>query len=139
MKQLKTLLLATALCIGTISFTQAQTKVAHINTQELIQAMPEMKAAQAELETLGKTYQTDMQGSVTEYQNLKNNTKLKLATKTDEENQKRRFRITRKATTYSAISSRCTKRFAEKEIALLQPITEKAKAAILKVCKSSRF
>jgi len=50
MKQLKTLLLATALCIGTLSFTQAQSKVAHINTQELIAAMPEMKAAQTELE-----------------------------------------------------------------------------------------
>ena len=47
MKHFKTLLLATALSIGTISFTQAQTKVAHINTQELIKAMPEMKTAQA--------------------------------------------------------------------------------------------
>ena len=54
MKQFKTLLLATALCIGTISFTQAQSKVAHINTQELIAAMPEAKTAQAELENFRK-------------------------------------------------------------------------------------
>ena len=52
MKQFKTLLLATALCIGTVSFSQAQSKIAHINTQELIAAMPAAKAAQAEIETL---------------------------------------------------------------------------------------
>ena len=61
MKQLKTLLLATALCIGTVSFTQAQSKVAHINTNDLISVMPEMKAAQTEIENLQKTYSTELQ------------------------------------------------------------------------------
>ena len=60
MKQFKTLLLATALCIVTVSFTQAQSKVAHINTQDLITAMPAMKTAQSQLETLSKTYQTEI-------------------------------------------------------------------------------
>ncbi len=50
MKQLKTILFAAALILGSVSFTQAQSKVAHINTNELITAMPEMKSAQAELE-----------------------------------------------------------------------------------------
>ena len=59
MKQFKTLLLAAALFIGGASFMQAQSKIAHINTQELIQAMPEMAAAQAEMEKLGKTYDAD--------------------------------------------------------------------------------
>ena len=40
MKHLKTLLFATALFIGSISFTNAQSKVAHINTAELVEAMP---------------------------------------------------------------------------------------------------
>ena len=52
MKQLKTILLASALCIGTISFSKAQSKVAHINSQELIQAMQEMKSAEAVLKRL---------------------------------------------------------------------------------------
>jgi len=56
MKQFKTILLATALCIGTVSFTQAQSKVAHINTQELISAMPEMKAAQGLYKSRGFKY-----------------------------------------------------------------------------------
>ena len=60
MKQFKTLLLAAALFIGGASFMQAQSKIAHINTQDLIAGMPEMKVAQAEMEKLGKTYEADI-------------------------------------------------------------------------------
>ncbi len=66
MKHLKTLLFATALFIGATSFTAAQSKVAHINTQELIKAMPEYTAAQAEIEKLGKTYEATIQESLKE-------------------------------------------------------------------------
>src|SRR5690606_29782969 len=89
MKQLKTLLLATALCIGTVSFTQAQSKIAHINMNELISAMPEMKAAQTELEALQKTYTTDLQNMGTELQKKSEQYNAEAATKTPEENEKR--------------------------------------------------
>ena len=52
MKHFKTLLFAAVLIIGSTSFMNAQSKVAHINTQDLIEAMPEMKSAKAELEKL---------------------------------------------------------------------------------------
>ena len=68
MKQLKTLLFAAALLIGT-SFMNAQSKVAHINTQELVDAMPAMISAKAELEKLAKTYETDIKTMATELQN----------------------------------------------------------------------
>jgi outer membrane protein len=139
MKHFKTLLLATALCIGTISFTQAQTKVAHINTQELIKAMPEMKTAQAELEALSKTYQTDMQGSVTEFQNLQKQYEAEAKTKTDEENQKRILELQEKQQRLQQFQADAQKDLQAKEIALLQPITEKAKAAILKVSRAQGF
>ena len=84
MKQIKTLLLATVLCIAAVSFTQAQSKVAHINTQELIAAMPAAKTAQAEIEALGKTYQTDIQASITEYTNTVKQYEAEAGTKTDE-------------------------------------------------------
>ncbi|GAL63457.1 MULTISPECIES: OmpH family outer membrane protein [Algibacter] len=139
MKHFKTLLLATALCIGTISFTQAQTKVAHINTQELIKAMPEMKTAQAELESLSKTYQTDMQGSVTEFQNLQKQYEAEAKNKTDEENQKRILELQEKQQRLQQFQADAQKDLQAKEIALLQPITEKAKAAILKVSRAQGF
>ena len=36
--------------------TFAQTSIAHINTQVLIEAMPEMQSARAEIEKLAKSY-----------------------------------------------------------------------------------
>ena len=89
MKQFKTLLFAAALIIGASSFMQAQSKVAHINTQDLIQAMPEMAAAQAEMEKLGKTYEADIKAMATEYQNKMKQYEAEASSKTDEENQKR--------------------------------------------------
>ncbi len=69
MKQFKNLLFAAALFIGAISFTNAQSKVAHINTQELVAAMPEMKAAQSQMEQLGKTYEAEIKELATALQN----------------------------------------------------------------------
>ena len=40
-----------------------------MNTQELVEAMPEMQSAKSELEKLAKTYETDIQAMATELQN----------------------------------------------------------------------
>jgi outer membrane protein len=139
MKQLKTLLLATALCIGTLSFTQAQSKIAHINTQELIAAMPAAKAAQTELETLGKTYQTDIQASITEYQNTVKQYEAEAATKTDEENQKRGLELQEKQQRIQQFRADAQKDLAEKEAELFKPIQEAAMKAINEVAKEQGY
>jgi outer membrane protein len=139
MKQLKTLLLATALCIGTVSFSQAQSKVAHINTQELIAAMPAAKSAQAELETLSKTYQTDIQASITEYQNTAKQYEAEAATKTDEENQKRGLELQEKQQRIQQFRADAQKDLAEKEAELFKPIQEQAMKAINDVAKEQGY
>ena len=139
MKQLKTILLATALCIGTLSFTQAQSKVAHINTQELIAAMPAAKAAQAEIETLGKTYQTDIQASITEYQNTVKQYEAEAATKTEEENQKRGLELQEKQQRIQQFRADAQKHLAEKEAELFKPIQEQAMKAINEVAKAQGY
>lgn len=139
MKQLNTLLLATLLCIGMTSFTQAQSKVAHINTQELIAAMPAAKAAQAELETLGKTYQTDIQASITEYQNTVKQYEAEAATKTDEENQKRGLELQEKQQRIQQFRTDAQKDLAAKEAELFKPIQETAMNAINEVAKAQGF
>ncbi len=139
MKQLKTLLLATALCIGTVSFSNAQGKMAHINTQDLITAMPEMKTAQKELETLSKKFQTDIQAAVTEFQTTLKQYEAEAATKTEEENAKRGQEIQEKQQRIQQFQADAQKEIQKKEVDLLQPITEKAKAAILKVGRAQGF
>ncbi|MDO7172914.1 OmpH family outer membrane protein [Mariniflexile sp. AS56] len=139
MKQFKTLLLATALCIGTVSFTNAQGKIAHINTQDLITAMPEMKEAQKQLETLSKTYQTDIQSSITEFQALLKQYEADAVNKTEDENAKRGQEIQEKQQRIQQFQADAQKDLQKKELDLLQPITEKAKAAILKVGRAQGF
>lgn len=139
MKHFKTFLFAAALFIGATSFTQAQSKVAHINTQELIKAMPEMNTAQAEMDKLGKTYEADIQSMVTEYQNKMKQYEAEAATKTDEENQKRSMEIQTMQQNIQQYQGQAQQEMQKKEIDLLKPITEKAKAAILKVARAQGF
>lgn len=139
MKHLKTILLATAVCIGSISFSQAQSKIAHINTNELIQAMPEMKAAQKELETLGKTYEADYKASVTEFQNKLKQFESEAPTKTEEENAKRGQEIQAMQQNIQQFQADAAQDIEKKRGDLLQPITEKARAAILKVGRAQGF
>ena len=84
MKQFKTLAVAIVLFIGATSFVNAQSKVAHIDTQKLLSEMPEMKAAQAELKKLEETYKADLQSSVTELRNKYTQYKNEAASKTKE-------------------------------------------------------
>ena len=60
MKRLKLVAIAVILFVAGTSLSNAQAKVAHINTQDLVEAMPEMKAAQSQLEKLKKTYDTQL-------------------------------------------------------------------------------
>jgi len=139
MKQVRTLLFIAILFVGAMSFTHAQSKVAHINTQELITAMPEMKSAQAQLEKLGKTYETEIQGMSTELQNKMKQYDAEASTKTDEENQKRLVEVQGMEQNIRQYQSQAQQDMQDKNLELLKPITEKAKTAILKVARAQGF
>ncbi|MHA7942135.1 OmpH/Skp family outer membrane protein [Formosa sp. 3Alg 14/1] len=139
MKQIKTLLIATALFIGATSFVQAQSKVAHISTQELVTSMPEMKSAQAQIEKLGKTYEADIKNMATELDTKVKQYDAESATKTQEENAKRVQEVQTMEQNIRQYQQQAQKDMQQKEIDLLKPITEKAKAAILKVARAQGF
>ncbi|HLT54233.1 MAG TPA: OmpH family outer membrane protein [Flavobacteriaceae bacterium] len=139
MKHLKTLLFATVLCLGVVSFSQAQSKVAHINTQDLITAMPEMKSAQAQMEKLGKTYEADIKEMATQLDNKAKQYEAESTTKTDEENNKRREELMGIESNIRQYQAQAQRDLQQKELDLLKPITEKAKNAILKVARAQGF
>ncbi len=139
MKQFKTLLIAAALFISATTLLTAQSKVAHINTTELVTAMPQMKAAQAEIEKLGKTYEADIQSMVKEYQAKMKQYEAEAGTKTEEENTKRVAEVQTMERNIQQFQGQAQQELKKKEVDLLKPITEKAKAAILKVAKSQGF
>ena len=133
MKHLKTLLFATALFIGATSFTTAQSKLAHINTQDLIKAMPEYKVAQTDIEKLGKTYETTIQTSLKELETKLKQYNADAEAQTQEENQKRMQEVEGMKQSLSQYQQQAQKDLQEKEFNMIKPITEKARVAIEKV------
>ena len=139
MKQLKTLVLAAVLLLGGTSIMKAQSKVAHINTQELVAAMPETKAAQAEIQKLAKTYDVQIQEMGTEYDAKAKRYDAESTTQTDAENQKRAEELLAMRQSIGQFQQQAQQELQKKEYDLLKPITEKAKEAILKVGKAQGF
>ena len=139
MKHLKSLLLAATLILSASLTLQAQSKVAHINTQELVESMPDMKSAKSELEKLAKTYETDIQAMATELQNKITQYDAESSTKTDEENGKRLQEVQSMEQSIRQYQAQAQQDLQKKELDLLRPINEKAKNAILKVGNAQGF
>ena len=138
MKNLRNLFVVTLFIAGSF-YAQSQSKVAHINTQELVESMPEMMNAKSELEKLAKTYETDIQAMATELQNKIKQYDAESSTKTDEENGKRLQEVQSMEQSIRQYQGQAQQDLQKKEIDLLKPITEKAKAAILKVGNDQGF
>jgi outer membrane protein len=68
MRKLINVLFVAAGLVLTANVANAQQKIGHLNSDEIYAAMPEAKAAQAQLETLAKTKQAEIDKMITEYQ-----------------------------------------------------------------------
>ncbi|WP_417442890.1 OmpH family outer membrane protein [Joostella sp.] len=139
MKHFKTLVIAVVLAVGSISFTSAQSKIAHINVEQLMADMPAMKTAQAELKKLSDTYQADI---TTSYQELENKMKLyknEAPTKSQDENQKRAQEVDGMQQTIMQARQQAQKELQEKQLELLEPIMQKANDAIQKVGREKGY
>ena len=137
MKKIKISLVILLFAISFSSF--AQSKVAHINTTELVASMPEMNDAKTELEKLAKTYETDIQTMAAELQSKVKQYDTEAAAQTDEENAKRLQEVQGMEQSIRQYQAQAQQDLQKKEIELLKPITEKAKNAILKVGNSQGF
>jgi outer membrane protein len=139
MKHLKTILLAVVLTFAVTGFTNAQSKVAHINTQELVASMPAMKTAQAELQKLAKTYETAIQDQAKEFEAKRKQYAGEAETKTEEENTKRVQEIQAMQQNIQQYQGQAQQDLQKKEFDLYKPITEKARVAIQKVARAQGF
>ena len=139
MKQMKKLIAIAVLFFGVVSFTNAQTKVAHINTQELISAMPQMKAAKTEFDKLQQSLGADIQASVTEYRNKLTQYQNEAPTKTATENEIRKKELAELEVRIQEAQAAAQKTAEDKYIALTKPIQETALAAIQKVARAQGF
>lgn len=139
MKNLKSLLFAAALLIGASSFMSAQSKVAHINKEELVKAMPAYAVAQAEVEKLGKTYQAQIQDSLKELDAKLKQYNAEAEAQTQEENQRRMEEVEGMKKSLAQFQQNAQQDMQKKEFDLLKPILESANAAIQTVAKAQGF
>ncbi len=139
MKQFRTLLIAFALMLGTSSFVNAQSKVAHIASQELVESMPVFKNAKSEIEKLNKTYDAEIRNMVLELQNTIKKYSQEAETKTDEENLKRQQEIQTTEKSINDYRQNALKDLQKKEIELMKPIYEQARTSIQKVARAQGF
>jgi outer membrane protein len=136
MKQITTFLFAAVVFFAAITFSNAQNKIAHIDSQALIGEMPATKAAQAEIEKLEKTYQTEIEGMITEYQNKIKRYDAEAASQTDDENAKRMQEVETMQRSIREYQGQAQEDLQKKQFELLKPIAEKVQAAIAKVAKA---
>ncbi|KAF2518220.1 OmpH family outer membrane protein [Flavobacterium salilacus subsp. salilacus] len=139
MKQLKSLLIAAILFVGTSQVVSAQAKVAHINVTELMGAMPEMKAANTQLENYGKTFDNEYRIMVEEYQNKIKKYDQEAATVSDAINETRSQEVQEMGNRIQQYQQTASKDMQKKQEEILKPILEKAKAAIQKVAKAKGY
>ncbi|WP_419213844.1 OmpH family outer membrane protein [Maribacter sp. X9] len=139
MKQVKQIVIVLMLFVATTSYVNAQSKVAHIDVTQLLSAMPEMKAAEAELKKLQETYNADIQASMTELRNKYTQYQNEAASKSKEENEKRAVELQGYEKNIGEAQQAAQQEFQKKQQELFAPISEKAKAAIEKVAAAQGF
>lgn len=138
MKQIKTLLIAAVMFFGA-STMNAQTKTAHIDVNDLLAKMPEMTSAKAQLDKLSKTFDAEYGTMVTEYQTKMKKYEGEAATATEAVNETRAKEMQDMGQRIQQYRDTAQKQLQEKEMEIVKPIMDKAKAAIIKVGKAKGF
>ena len=128
-----------------VLFTSTQSVVAqtlkfgHINSQELIQAMPEYKAAVAQLDSLSLTLQNDLELQTVEYNNKYDKYLKEQKTLTDLVRSTREQELTDMQTRINNFTTQAQTTITDKQTELLGAITTKAQKAIQDVGKENGF
>jgi len=139
MKKMKSLFVAIMLFVGATSFVNAQNKIAHIDTQALAESMPEMKAAQSQLENLQRTYDTEIKTLVKEFETKIKQYEVEAESKTAEVNAKRAEEVQGMQANINAYRQGAMEDLQKKQEDLIAPILEKARTAIQKVGRSQGY
>ncbi|HFS67298.1 MAG TPA: OmpH family outer membrane protein [Flavobacteriia bacterium] len=128
MKYLKTLLLAITLSTG--MFVANAQKIAHINSEELVAAMPETKAMQDDLSKMAQNFDNDYKAQATALQAKLEKYQKEAPTKTDEENAKRQQEVAELQQKLQLYLKSAQEEMQKKQMEMIKPIIEKAQKAI---------
>ena len=138
MKNLKSLFIAMLMALP-MTFSYAQSKVAHIDTQQLIGQMPEVIAAQEEIQKLEKDYTNEIESSFKEYQTKLQNYSADAENQTDLTNQKRQQELAGMEQNIQQFRQTALQDVQTKQADMLRPLIEKARTTVQSVAKTQGF
>ena len=117
----------------------AQNKFGYIDSQELLELMPERKAAETELQNFGKSLETQLGSMTAEYQQRVQEYQSKEATYNDLVKQDKVAEITGLEERIQKFQQNAQQSLQKKEQELLEPILSKARKAIEDVASEGGF
>jgi len=130
----------TAICIAFMSFTaQAQSKVTHLDFQKLVSEMPEVIAAQEEIQKLEKDYTNEIESSLKELQTKMQNYSADAVNQDPTINQKRQQELQGMEQNIQQFRQTALQDVQQKQADLLRPLIEKARVAVEKVATAQGF
>ncbi|MGB2086858.1 MAG: OmpH family outer membrane protein [Flavobacteriaceae bacterium] len=138
MKNFKSLIIAILMALP-LSFSYAQSKIAHIDTQKLISEMPEVIAAQKQLEQLEKTYTAEIENTYKEFQTKAQSYSADAANQTDVTNQARQKELETMQQNINQYRETAAQDLQKKQVEMMRPLYEKARVAIEKVASAQGF
>ena len=134
MKLFRNLFVAVALFFA-FNTVQAQ-NVAHIDSEQLLMAMPETKAMETELKKVQQTYADEYNAQATALQAKLKKYDAEAPTQTDAKNEERRVEVQTLQQKIQKYGQTAEQEIQKKRFDLLKPIVEKAQKAVQDVAKS---
>lgn len=139
MKTLKSILLVVAVTLSTFTFAQKSVKIGHINSNELLAAMPERETVQKQIEDHAAQLTATMDAMRKEYETKVTEFQAKQDVMTDIIRDNKIKEITDLEKRITEFQKTAQADLQKKEETLLQPIIDKAKKAIDDVAKENNF
>ena len=139
MRIIKTLILATILTISTASFAQKGIKMGHINSNDLLTAMPERAGLQKEIEEHANQLTATLDAMRKEYETKVGEFQAKQEVMTDIIKETKIKEITDLEKRINEFQTTAQTDLQKKEQELLQPVIDKAKEAIDAVAKEGNY
>jgi outer membrane protein len=137
MRQLKTLV--AAIILFGMTQVQAQTKIAHVDTQEIMTKMPAMIDAQKQLEKLRDQYAKEYETMGTEFKSKLDRYEAEAEKTSKEINEERGKEMQDMDKRIKDFGETAQKSLKDKETDLAKPLMEKIRASILKVAKAKGY
>lgn len=139
MKNIKLILITVLIAFASISVNAQNQKVGYVNSAALLQLMPEVTTANAELENFIKQLDSQAQTMANEYKRFAAELEPQLATMSDLIKESKIKELQDKERRIQEFQYSAQTKVQEKELALMKPIEDKAMDAINAVADRQGF